>query len=70
MDAQAVAAEMYDYGWKYTASLYIREALARVKDVFANVLHLPASAAGDAVDLHGSGSVTDDAATALWLSEM
>ncbi|MCQ2453308.1 MAG: YdcF family protein [Clostridia bacterium] len=70
MTAQGVSAEMYDYGWRYTAGLYAREALARVKDVFVTLLHLPTAAGGDPVDIHGSGSVTDDGATAQWLGAM
>ena len=68
MTAQGVKAEMYDYGWRYTAKLYLREALARVKDVLVGVIGLPAAVMGDPVDLHGSGAVTDDAATRKWLT--
>lgn len=69
MEAQGVAAEMYDYGWRYTAMLNLREALARVKDVLANMIRLPASVMGSPIDIHGSGMVTDDASTSIWLSE-
>ncbi len=60
MEAQGVAADMYDYGWRYTAMLYIREALARVKDVMANVIRLPAL--GNA-DLFGGNA--EDAFSAI-----
>ena len=70
MEAQGVWAEMYNYGRRYTAWLYIREALARVKDVFSVLLDLPSTYLGPAIDLEGSGAATDDAATTLWLEEM
>lgn len=70
MEAQGVAAEMYDYGWKYTASLYLREALACVKDLGVGILRLPASVMGEALPISGSGEITDDASTALWLTEL
>lgn len=70
MRAQGVGAEMYDYGRRYTAWLYIREALARVKDVFSVLFDLPATYLGKPIDLTGSGAATDDAATTLWLEQI
>lgn len=70
MKAQGVAADMYNYGWHYTAILNIREVLARVKDVLVNIIRLPASVMGGPIDIHSSGTVTDDASTSIWLSEL
>ena len=70
MKAQGVAADMYNYGWRYTAILNIREVLARVKDVLVNIIRLPASVMGGPIDIHSSGTVTDDASTSIWLSEI
>ena len=70
MQAQGVGAEMYHYGRRYTAWLYIREALARVKDVFSVLFDLPSTYLGKPIDLTGSGAATDDAATTLWLEQM
>ena len=57
-------------GWRYTAILNIREVLARVKDVLVNIIRLPASVMGGPIDIHSSGTVTDDASTSIWLSEI
>ena len=70
MKAQGVPAEMYNYGRRYTAWLYIREAFARVKDTFVSILRLPASVMGDPIDIHGNGAASDDASTSQWLMEM
>lgn len=66
MAAQGVGADMYNYGWRYTAWLNLRETLARVKDVLMGLTGLPAAVMGDPIDISGSGAVTDDAAAREW----
>lgn len=68
MTAQGVGAEMYDYGWRYTTWLYLRETLARVKDALMGFTGLPAAVMGDPIDIGGSGAVTDDDAAREWLA--
>lgn len=70
MTAQGVSAEMYDYGWRYTTVLFLREAFARVKDVLVTLFRLPPAVGGDPIDIHGSGSATDDSATEEWLRQL
>lgn len=67
LQAQGVAAPCYDYGWRYLHRLYLRECLARPKDLVTCLLKLPPSTDAARADLSGSGAVTDDAATALWM---
>lgn len=66
LEAQAVAAEMFHGGLWSELRLYVREALARVKDMLWCLLKVPA-VSGQVLPISGSGAQTDDAATLAWL---
>lgn len=70
MQAQGVAAEMYNYGWRNDLWLNLREIMARVKDTAWSLLKPPADVMGDPISMEGSGSVTDDDATRAWLQQL
>lgn len=70
MQVQGVAAAMYPYGWRYNSYLYVREIMARVKDVAWCLLDPPAAIMGTPVSMQGSGSITDDETTKVWLQQL
>ena len=70
MRVTGVAAAMYPYGWRYNGFLHLREYFARIKDFALSFTNQPAAVMGEPVSLLGSGAVTDDETTALWLREM